>query len=66
MLHKLRIPIILGGVHVTALPELSLRECRAEFAVLGEGELTILELMNTWDDKEKRKKIKGIAYIEND
>lgn len=66
MLHKLKIPIILGGVHVTRLPELSLRECGADFAVLGEGELTLLELMNNWDDKEKRKTINGIAYIEND
>jgi anaerobic magnesium-protoporphyrin IX monomethyl ester cyclase len=66
MLHKRNIPIILGGIHVTTLPELSLRETKADFAVLGEGELTILELMNNWQDKEKRKQIKGIAYIEND
>jgi len=66
MLHKLKIPIILGGVHVSTLPELCLRECKADFAVLGEGELTILELMNNWQDEEKRKHIKGIAYIEND
>jgi len=65
MLHKLKIPIILGGVHVTILPELSLRECGADFAVLGEGELTILDLMNIWQDNEKRKYIKGIAYIEH-
>jgi len=65
MLHKLKIPIILGGEHVTTLPELSLKECGADFVVLGEGELTILELMNIWQDKEKRKHIKGIAYIEN-
>ena len=65
MLYILKIPIILGGVHVTALPELSLKECGADFAVIGEGELTIVELMNLWQDKQKRKLIKGIAYIEN-
>jgi anaerobic magnesium-protoporphyrin IX monomethyl ester cyclase len=65
MLHFLKIPIILGGIHVSALPELSLRECRADFAIIGEGELTIVELMNLWQDKQKRKLIKGIAYIEN-
>jgi len=65
ILLRLKIPIILGGVHVTILPEISLRECGADFAVIGEGELTILELMNTWTDKEKRKDIKGIAYIED-
>ncbi|MHA1129865.1 MAG: B12-binding domain-containing radical SAM protein, partial [Candidatus Helarchaeota archaeon] len=65
LLKQLNIPIIIGGVHVTALPELSLRETGAKFAVLGEGELTILELMNLWEDKEKRKTIDGIAFIEN-
>jgi radical SAM superfamily enzyme YgiQ (UPF0313 family) len=65
MLLKLNIPIILGGIHVTTLPELSLRECGADFAVIGEGELTIVELMNLWHDKQKQKLIKGIAYIEN-
>jgi len=64
MLHTLQIPIILGGVHVTALPELSLRECRANFVVVGEGELTILELMDKWQDNEARSGIKGIAYLE--
>lgn len=62
---KLGLPIILGGVHATALPELSLKECRAEFVVVGEGELTILELINNWNDIESRKKVKGVAYIEN-
>jgi radical SAM superfamily enzyme YgiQ (UPF0313 family) len=64
ILKKLEIPIILGGVHVTALPELSLRECKADFAVIGEGEFTILELLDKWDNDTERKKIKGIAYIE--
>jgi anaerobic magnesium-protoporphyrin IX monomethyl ester cyclase len=65
LLHKLKIPLILGGVHVSALPEPSLRECKAEFVVIGEGELTILELMDKWHDQEGRKQIKGIAYLED-
>jgi radical SAM superfamily enzyme YgiQ (UPF0313 family) len=64
LLHGLEIPLILGGVHVSALPELSLRECKADFAVIGEGELTTLELLDKWDDEEGRKKVKGIAYLE--
>jgi len=62
---KLGLPIILGGVHATALPELSLKEYRAEFVVVGEGELTILELINNWNDIESRKKVRGVAYVEN-
>ncbi len=63
-LKQLNIPIILGGFHVSALPELSLRQCKADFAVIGEGELTTLELMNNWEDSEKRKQVRGIAYLE--
>ncbi len=65
-LHPLQIPIILGGVHVSALPELSLKECGAEFVVQGEGELTTLELMDKWSDRAARKQINGIAYLENE
>ncbi|MHA1280724.1 MAG: B12-binding domain-containing radical SAM protein, partial [Candidatus Helarchaeota archaeon] len=42
-----------------------LRECGAEFVVIGEGELTLLELMEKWQDEEGRKQIKGIAYLED-
>jgi radical SAM superfamily enzyme YgiQ (UPF0313 family) len=65
VLHPLHIPIILGGVHVSALPELSLRECGADFVVIGEGELTTLELMDDWQDTITRKQLDGIAYLEN-
>jgi len=65
ILHPLKIPIILGGVHVSALPELSLRECGADFVVIGEGELTTLELMEKWQDLEAKDHIKGISYLEN-
>src|ERR1700720_4470089 len=38
--------IVLGGEHVTALPEYSLQECPAlDVAVLGEGEETLVELV---------------------
>jgi len=65
LLRKLKIPLILGGIHVSALPELCLRECGAEFAVIGEGESTTLELMDKWNDPENRNLIKGIAFIRN-
>lgn len=65
LVRKLRIPLILGGVHVTALPELSLRECGGDFVILGEGELTTLELMNKWNDEGARNRITGIAYLED-
>ena len=38
--------IVLGGVHVTSMPKRSLEECpAADFVVVGEGELTMAELL---------------------
>ena len=62
---ELGIPVVLGGVHASSLPEFSLRDCKADFVVSGEGEYTTLELIQKWQDEETRKKVKGIAYIEN-
>jgi len=39
-------PVILGGSLVTSVPALVLLNTRADLAVLGEGELTILEVMD--------------------
>ncbi|MEI7528184.1 MAG: radical SAM protein [Elusimicrobiota bacterium] len=41
-------PVILGGSLVTSVPELVLRNTRADIAVLGEGEITILELLDAF------------------
>lgn len=58
------IPVILGGVHLTTtrfLPE------PFDIGVIGEGEQTMLELMNLPDFSiDNLKKIKGICYREND
>lgn len=56
--------IFLGGPLVTALPELLLSNTRADIGVLGEAELTLIELLERlfsadsmpWED------IRGIAY----
>ena len=43
---RLNIPTIVGGCHVTALPERTLKEFPAfDYAVYGEGENTIIELI---------------------
>ncbi len=40
------IPIIFGGVHVTACPEEVIKNDFIDYAVMGEGEETIVELIN--------------------
>lgn len=44
--------VVLGGPHATALPEMSLREAGADFAVVGEGEITTQELVEALPRKE--------------
>ena len=62
---QLNFLLIIGGIHATALPELSLLECKADLAVLGEGELTLLELIETINKNKSPFEIDGIAYLEN-
>jgi radical SAM superfamily enzyme YgiQ (UPF0313 family) len=42
------IPIILGGSLVTSVPHVFMEHTRADIAVISEGELTILELMDAY------------------
>lgn len=58
-------PIILGGSLVTSVPHVFMRETRADVAVISEGELTILEVMEAyaagaWDTRLPL--INGIWY----
>ena len=52
-------PIILGGSLVTSIPEVVMKNTGADIAVLGEGEITILELLNFLNDK---KNVPGICF----
>lgn len=63
---KFQSPIILGGPHVTAIPEETLR-LFPEFAiaVIGEGEETFLELVSKWDKGINLEEIKGLAFHKN-
>lgn len=58
------VPIIVGGEHITALPEFSLNDCSAiDFCVLGEGELTLIDVASCLHDEEKLREVPGIAFI---
>lgn len=57
------VPVIIGGPHVSALPGRSLLESNADFAVIGEGELTFAELIAQIKTKDNNwSKINGLAY----
>jgi len=58
---KFNVPIIMGGSHASVLPELTLRNPNVDFVALGEGELSLLDIMN----EKEPKNIKAIGYKEN-
>lgn len=63
-----KVPIIMGGVHITFLPEQLPYECA--LGVLGEGEVTLLEVLQIYEKDGKftennLKDIPGIVYRNN-
>ena len=59
---------MVGGVHVSADPINTLKRGSFDLAVLGEGEATFLETVDTFVSGEKKalKKIKGTAYLDGE
>jgi len=59
---KLRgLRIVLGGPHVTFVPEKALAESGADFVVIGEGEATLLELLAVLAESGRLGGIPGLA-----
>ena len=64
---KLTIPIVFGGVHVTIFKDQLLRENPAiDFGVVGEGEETIIELLESLDQPQKYPSIQGLIFRDQD
>jgi radical SAM superfamily enzyme YgiQ (UPF0313 family) len=50
------LPIVIGGPHSSAIRSRILKETRADFAVVGEGEHAIIELIKEFTDNRKQRK----------
>ncbi len=50
--------VVIGGPHPSTVKEKALEECLADYAVLGEGEETLSELLST----DAPSKVKGLAW----
>jgi len=61
---NLNIPIIIGGIHATIAPEDCLKSEHIDFAIKGEGELTISQLLKVLKNK-KFEEVDGLWYKEN-
>ena len=62
---KRKIPVVLGGPTPSLIPEVILDSGAVDYVVIGEGEITFLELVNALRDKKPVRDIKGLAYMEN-
>jgi anaerobic magnesium-protoporphyrin IX monomethyl ester cyclase len=59
------LPIVIGGEHVTSMPEFCLATSKADYIVIGEGEETVLELLDALKRDGPLNEIKGLGYREN-
>lgn len=57
---------VLGGHGPSPEPEFFLRKTRADAIVIGEGEVTITELLGAIESKKELSSVQGIAFMEND
>lgn len=62
-----KVPVILGGPHTSALPELSLTESKADMVAIGEGELTFEEVLSRVREKNNDwGGVNGLAFRDED
>lgn len=58
-------PIVMGGIHVSFLPEEALKNSNVDFVIRGEGEETISELIEWMDGRVPLSSISGLSYRDN-
>lgn len=60
---------VIGGTHISSLPRETLERGKFDIGVIGEGEITFLEIVDTYMSgklsRDRMKKIPGIAFMEN-
>ncbi len=59
------ISVIIGGPHPTVRPTQTLKNTSIDYVVIGEGEHTVVDLLNTMMKHKPIKEIKGIGYKDN-
>lgn len=58
-----KLPVVIGGTQVTAAPKIVLKDLEADFAIIGEGEVTLSELVRALEKGKKGfNRIAGLAY----
>jgi len=63
--HYPDVPTVWGGIHPSILPEQTLENPYVDIVVVGEGEDTLLELVEALASGDSLSEVAGIAYMEN-
>ncbi|MBF0557411.1 MAG: B12-binding domain-containing radical SAM protein [Nitrospirae bacterium] len=59
------IRVIVGGPHATVMPSTFFsRDSSVDYAVMGEGEATIVDLLNAMGGRQEIQTVKGVAYLD--
>ncbi len=56
---------MVGGGSASSIPKLMLEKTQADITVIGEGENTVVEILNTIDQGSNLSGVKGIFFKEN-
>lgn len=59
------VPVVLGGIHPSLLPEQTIANESIDILVTGEGDITFLELVHALEKEKALRGIKGVWYKEN-
>jgi len=59
------ISVVFGGPHLASFPKISLEFEEIDYGIVGEGEITICELIEALEKKQNPEKIKGIVFRKN-
>lgn len=60
-----KVPVLIGGPHVTIFPEDAMKNDLFLCGVIGEGEKTIAEIVEFFRNERSLESVKGIVYKEN-
>ncbi|KHO47454.1 MAG: Fe-S oxidoreductase [archaeon GW2011_AR5] len=59
------IPILVGGNHATAIPEMILKDSAIDFVVLGEAEVVMPDLLSAIENSSDLRKVNGLCINHN-
>lgn len=62
---RISVPVVFGGIHPTSVPEIVIKNNFVDFAIVGEGEYALLDLVHALEKKDKDYPIPNVWYKKN-